>query len=165
MTELPANESKNKLSRHVFKPSLRFLFDWLLLLNSFLFALMATKVVENNSLLAVGTGINLFLILTWVLIIQPLMQVEIKAGGITGPSDLFIRKSFLLRKVDVRRTLEYNRKKEFWGYRDLWSVDGEHIRLYRRFLGKSAHYQIIKLIKEPPFHESAPPPALGSAKQ
>ena len=159
MTESLANEPNTKSPRHVFKPSFRFIFDWLLLMNPFLFALVATKVGVIAGLLAAGVGINIFLILTWILIIQPLLSVEIMDGAITGPSKVFVRKSFLLRKIDVRRSLEYHRKKEFWGYRDLWSVDGEYIRLYRRFLGKSAHYQIIKLIKANPFRESAPPHA------
>ena len=164
MTASSENTPKAKLPRQVFKPTLRFLFDVLLLFNSLLFALLAAKAIQAGVLLSIGAGVNLFFILIWILLVRPLLQIEMKDGMISGPSDIFTRKTLPLRKVDVRRSLEYSRRSEFLGYRDLWSVDGEHIRLYRRFLGKAKHYQIVKLIREHPFRESAPsspPPPAG----
>jgi len=142
--------------RSVFYPTLRFLFDWLLILNSFIFALMASHVFPDDLLISIAVGMDIFFIASWFILLRPLLKIVIENNAVTGPFKLFTRKSILLRKVDLRRTLEYHRRAEFLGYRDLWSVDGERIRLYRRFLGKSRQYQIIKLIKDHPFHETAP---------
>jgi len=148
----------SKPAEHVvFYPSLRFLFDWLLILNSFLFALLASRAFNEQKLIALGFGMDVFFILSWFILLRPLLKIVIENNAVTGPFKLFTRKSILLRKVDLRRSLEYHRKAEVLGYRDLWSVDGERIRLYRRFLGKTRQYQIIKVIKEHPFHETAAP--------
>lgn len=138
-------------------PTPRFLFDWLLILNSLLLALLASHVFDQDLLVAVGIGTNVFFILTWFMLLRPLLKIVVENNALTGPFKIFTRNSILLRKVDLRRSLEYHRKAEFLGYRDIWSVDGERIRLYRRFLGKTRQYRIIKLIKDHPFHESAMP--------
>lgn len=143
--------------RLIIYPSWRFLFDWLLIVNSLLLALLASHVFRDDLLIAVGVGFDIFFVLSWFVLLRPMLKIVIENNTLTGPFKLLTRKSILLRKVDLRRTLEFHRKAEFLGYRDLWSVDGERIRLYRRFLGKSRQYQIIKLIKAHPFHETAPP--------
>ncbi len=165
----PSSSAPKPPERHVYKPSLRFLFDCLLVLNSFLFALAASRALPPDFLLSAGAGFNLFLMLSWFLVVRPLFEIVIENNAITGPFKVFKRQSILLRKVDLRRSLEYHRRAEFLGYRDLWSVDGERIRLYRRFLGKTRQYNIIKVIKEHPFHETAasqnkPAPASESPK-
>ena len=157
MTDEPEKASAKPAERSVFYPSLRFLFDWLLILNSFLFALMASRVAHEDVLVAIGVGADVFFVLAWFFVLSPLLKIVIEDNAVTGPFKLFNRQSILLRKVDLRRSLEYRRKADILGYRDLWSVDGERIRLYRRFLGKTRQYQIIKLIKEHPFHETAAP--------
>lgn len=157
MTEEPTKPISKPAERSVFYPSLRFIFDWLLLLNSFLFALLASRVFNEAVLLSAGVGLNVFFILTWIVLLRPMLKIVIENNAITGPFKLFNRQSILLRKVDLRRSLEYHRNAEFLGYRDLWSVDGEKIRLYRWFLGKTRQYQIIKAIKGHPFHETSAP--------
>jgi len=141
--------------RKIFYPSLRFLFDWLLILNSFLFALLASRVFHENLLISIGVGMDVFFIAVWFILLRPMLKIVIENNAVTGPFKFFTRKSILLRKVDLRRSLEYHRKAEILGYRDIWSVDGDRIRLYRRFLGKTRQYQIVKMIKEHPFHETA----------
>ena len=157
MTEEPEKIIARRAGRAVFYPTLRFLFDWLLILNSFLFALMASRFFHEDLLISIGVAMDIFFLLSWFFFLRPLLKIVIENNAVTGPFKLFTQKSILLRKVDLRRSLEHHRRAEFLGYRDLWSVDGERIRLYRRFLGKTQQYQIIKLIKEHPFHETAPP--------
>ena len=157
MTEEPEKLAVKPSENAVFYPSLRFLFDWLLISNSFLFALLASRVFPEDLMISIGVGVDIFFVLMWFFILRPLLKIVISDNTVMGPFKLFTRKSILLRKVDLRRSLEYHRKAEILGYRDLWSVDGERIRLYRRFLGKTRQYQIIKVIKEHPFHETAAP--------
>jgi len=164
MTEETTKQTTASPKKKVFYPTLRFLFDWLLILNSFLFALLASRLFSEAKLMALGGGLNTFFILSWFILLRPMFKIVIENNAITGPFKVFKRTSILLRKVDLRRTLEYHRRAEFLGYRDILSVDGERIRLYRRFLGKTKQYQVIKLIKEHPFHETAParPPKKNS---
>ncbi len=144
-------------TQQLFRPRTRVLIDLLLISDSLLFAILATQIVEERLLFSLAAGWNCFLIGIFYVIVRPLLYVEIRDGAVVGPALLFKRDSILIRKIDVRRSLEFHHKSDFWGYRDLWSVDGRRIRLYRRFLGKRNQYKIITTIKDHPFRESASP--------
>ncbi|OGW72513.1 MAG: hypothetical protein A2Y02_00450 [Omnitrophica bacterium GWA2_52_12] len=144
-------------TQQLFRPRTRVLIDLLLISNSLLFAVLAMQIVPDRLLFSFAAGWNFFLIGIFYGIIRPLLYVEIRDGAVVGPSLLFKRDSILIRKIDVRRSLEFHHKSDFWGYRDLWSVDGRRVRLYRRFLGKRNQYKIIMAIKDHPFRESAQP--------
>ncbi len=148
----------------IFRLPVRVLIDGLLILNSSVFVALAANFLTERAALSLAMGCNMFLVGLFFLILRPMLRVEIREGALIGPALFLKRDSILLRKIDVRRSLEFHRRADFLGYRDLWSIDGRRVRLYRRFLGKTNQYYIVKMIKNHPFRDSVEASKGSSAK-
>ena len=146
------DESTKKKERH-YTPSFRLLIDLLLGINVVFFMVYAGKLLPGSVALTLGVVFNAAFLFFWFVILRSRLTISIVKSKISGPSVFFNRQEILLRRVDLRRTLEYHRKDMMLGYRDLWSIDGEKIRLYRRVLGKEQMKSLMKVVKEYPFRE------------
>jgi hypothetical protein len=139
-------------SNRTFRPNFRVVVDVLLIFNVFLFVVYALLQVDFTFLLIAGLIVNSLFILIWFLVISPIVTVQIFQNEITGPSLLFKRKSLTIRSIDHNRLYSTgNPRKSF--VKDLWTVDGQRIRLYRKFLGEGKVGTIISIIEKYPFRE------------
>ena len=94
MADEPEKIAPKPVERSIFYPSLRFLFDWLLIINSFMFALMVSHVFQDDLLISVAVGINVFFIASWLILLRPLLKIVIENNAVTGPFKLFARKKY-----------------------------------------------------------------------
>lgn len=99
--------------------------------------------------------------LLWSAVIVPISRVELTQQSLTGRGPDFKKNTILLRKVDIRVT---NSSVSSWQrrylWKDVWSIDENCVRLYRRVLGERQVAKIMTVIERYPFRESsAPPPA------
>ena len=144
----------------VFKARTRVLLDLLLFGN---IAILTASIVYFSWLTFLATAFFFSgsLALLWVIVISPLVQVELTPQALTGRGPDFKKNTLLLRRVDIRvtnSTVTSWQRRYLW--KDVWSIDEQCVRLYRRILGERQVAKIMTVIERYPFRESSmPPPA------
>lgn len=141
--------------RQVFRPSITVLIDLLLIVGAGFFMLSAGNLLAARTALIAGAITAGAVLVIWFFVLGPVCKIEIVKGAMCGPTPQLGRQTLLLRRIDLRRSVEYIPHARFWGYRDIWAHDGAKIRLFRYLLGGKQMYEIMHLIKNHPFREDA----------
>lgn len=108
--------------------------------------LYAITTVNLPAFIATGVILNLLQILIWFIWAAPVLKVRLTDQEITGPSDTFKKKTILLTKVDKWRTETLRSSTKKKGYVDIYSFEGEKIRLVRPVLGRGQCYIILESV-------------------
>lgn len=139
---------------YIFKPRMRVLVDLLLGMNViFLFAAMF-QIVSAKGILFIALTANVLAVLIWFFWVRPTFTITISKGNISGPSKILSRISFSMRKIDHHKILLRTAKQKIVGYRKIWCLEGQYIRLFHRLLGKLAVFEIMEIVEKYPFRES-----------
>ena len=141
--------------KKTYRPSLAVFMDILLIINAVFFMMSAGHVVTSRTAVIGAVITNLIVAALWFFLLGPLCTIEVVKGSMSGPSPQLVRETILLRRIDLRRSVEYIPKARMWGYRDIWAHDGTKIRLFRYLLGGRQMYEIMHMIKNYPFREDA----------
>lgn len=150
---MPKNRVKNT---RVFKAKTRILFDLLLVTNSVFFVLFAMQIMPFENLKVDAIAVNVAFIFLWYGVASPLTKIRIDQGIIYGRSASFRKVSFPLRRVHHVKTMAPITPFLKWFYKDIWSIDGQRIRLHRRIIGQDQVRKIMVVIQDYPFKENPP---------
>lgn len=108
--------------------------------------LYAITTVNLPAFIAAGVILNFLQILIWFFWAAPVLKVRLTDQEISGPSDKFQKKTILLTKVDKWRTETLRASTKKKGYVDIYSFEGEKIRLVRPVFGRGQCYIILESV-------------------
>jgi hypothetical protein len=150
----PPNDASVAAEAKVFTARTRVLFDILLFVNVAIFVaclIQFSMLTFFSFSLFISVGFSL----VWLIIVRPLSRIEMEPKTITGRNQYFQKITIPLRKIDLSRTnsLSSSFKRKFL-CKDIWSVDDECIRLYRRVLGERQVTKIMTVVEKYPFRGS-----------
>ncbi len=134
----------------------RRLLDLLLYLNCIFFVVWVTEALKPPVLLLLVLGLNGALITVWFAVLRPLTRIDIIQGTLCGRSEKGRKVSFPLRKVYLSKTLRRQSRFSRWCYKDIWSLEKQRIRFYRRALGQYQLRILMVMIQNYPFREPEP---------
>lgn len=134
------------MSNRVFNVRKRFLFDVILITDVALIFLYAITAVNLPAFMAAALILNFLQILIWFLWVSPVLKVALTDQEIIGPSKNFKKHSIPLSKIDKWRTESLRTKTKKSGYVDVYSFEGESIRLVRPILGRRHCYIILETV-------------------
>ena len=124
----------------------RFLFDVILITDVALVFLYAVTTVNLPAFIMVGLILNVTQILIWVFWASSVLKVQLTDQDISGPSEKFQKKTIPLAKVDKWRTESLRSATKKKGYIDIYSFEGEKVRLIRPVLGRGQCYIILETV-------------------
>lgn len=124
----------------------RFLFDVILITDVALIFIYAITTVNLPAFIAAGFFLNFIQVLIWVFWARFVFRVQLTNQDITGPSESFKKKVIPLIKIDKWRTETLRSATKKRGYVDIYSFEGEKIRLIRPFLGRGQCYIILESV-------------------
>lgn len=108
--------------------------------------LYAITTVNLPAFIAAGVFLNILQVLIWFVWASPVLKVRLTDQDITGPSDKFKKKTIPLAKIDKWRTETLRSATKKKGYVDIYSFEGEKIRLVRPVLGRGQCYIILESV-------------------
>lgn len=136
---------RNPVAPKVFKPRIRLLVVALLAGN--IGVLLSSSSWPQNRLLFFLLFMNVSLILSWKYYVR-FGTVEILADTIVGPHWLLPTKvSIALDRIDRQKTRERTWLTKLVRYTDVWSNDGERIRLDHDGFGKDQVLEILRQLQ------------------
>ncbi len=144
---------KKDTNKKIFKPVAYLFIDAILIVDILILAAHGVTGISVPILLTASILIDIPIFLIW-LVIAHFLKVEIADNIIKGPSVFWAKQSIPLRKIDHTRITSDKRSRMV---KDLWSVEGTRVRLYRLFLGRPQICEIMNILQKHPFRETGQP--------
>ena len=145
------------MEQRKFVPKKRRLIDGFLLINSslFIYAVFRHASFTLSLLFWPAVILNLGWILFWFFVVTPFTQVQIVDNILIGRTPSLKQVNIPLKEVHQVKTLSPlpGLKRKF--FKDIWSVEGQRMRIHRKFLGESQINAIMLAIEKYPFQEGA----------
>ncbi len=134
------------MSNKTFYVRKRFLFDVILVTDVALVFLYAVTTVNLPAFMMAGVILNMLQILIWVFWASSALKIQLTDQDISGPSENLKKKTIPLAKVDKWRTETLRSSTKKKGYVDIYSFEGDKIRLIRPVLGRGQCYIILERV-------------------